>query len=94
MRFSIGRSAAILAFAGLALTACGDEASNEESFFSAMTEQAGLTDEEANCMVNEIFNNSSLTGDQINEGSNDINGSSSSAFRNAFNTALEKCAGL
>ncbi len=94
MRFPIGRSAAILAVAGLLLSACGDEPANEESLFSAMTEQADLTTEEANCVVDEIFTNSDLTEAEINNGSKDINGATSTAFRIAFEAALETCADL
>jgi hypothetical protein len=92
MRSSLGRSLAIVAFCGLALSACGDEPADEESFFQAMTEQAGLTTEEANCMVEEIFVNAGLTEAEINEGADDID--NSTAFRTAFLAALDVCTDL
>jgi len=92
MRSHFGRVVAVLGLSALALSACGDEAADEEAFIHAMTEQANLTLPEAECMADEIFNNSGLSEEQINEGSDDFE--SSQAFMTAFNAALALCTDL
>ncbi len=88
------RFLAVLAAGGLLLAACGSEAADRDAFVRAMTEQAQLTDAEAACVADEIFVNSGLSEAEINEGSDDLNGPASTAFRTAFEAAVELCTDL
>jgi len=83
------RATAVLLISVLLLASCGAEASDRESFVRAMERQGELTPEQAECMAVKVFDESSLTESQINEGSDDLEGAS--AFQTVFEAALEVC---
>jgi hypothetical protein len=83
------RVTAVLMISSLLLAACGEEASDREAFVRAMERQGELTPEQAECMAVEVFDNSSLTESQINEGADDLEGAS--AFQRVFEAALDVC---
>jgi len=77
---------------GLLLAACGDEANDREAFVRSMEGQGEMSPAEAECMAVEVFDNSGLSEEQLNNGgSADETFEGATAFRDVFEAALATC---
>lgn len=89
MRFSSGRVVAALVVGSLSLSACGGAPADHAALVTALSSQGQMTEDQATCVADEIYDNSGYTEDQLKEAAKDI--SSVGGFSDDVQAAIDSC---